>query len=87
MTQLAKILIIVSYGVSILFLPWWVSVVLAVLLLGVWQAYVSVILGAVTLDVLFGSQLAAFSGFSYVYTAIFCILALCTFVLSRAMLE
>jgi K+-sensing histidine kinase KdpD len=87
MTQLGKIFVIVAYGISIIFLPWWVSVALAVILLGVWQAYASVIVGALLLDIVFGAPLFAFSGFSYLYTLIFVVLVAVTFVLARAMLE
>ena len=87
MNQIVKFLFIASFFISTVFLPWWFSVILAVALLSVWQAYVSVIAGALVLDILFGSPLVAFGGFVYLYTAIFLILVAFTFFLNRAMLE
>ena len=71
MNDLNKFLFIASFFVSVLFLPWWVSVFIAVILLAEWRAYVSVILGAVMLDVIFGSPLTLLGGFAYLYTGIF----------------
>lgn len=87
MILFSRIFVIASYGISVVFLPWWVSVILGVFILAIWQAYVSVLLGAVLLDVLFGSPMYVFSDFAYLYTAIFGLLAVVTLVLSRTMLE
>lgn len=87
MRELTKYLFIIAFFVSVVYLPWWLSALIALLLLSVWRAYVSVIVGALCMDILFGSPLVAFGGFAYLYTAIFSILALMTLVLNRAMLE
>ena len=87
MTQLGKIFVIGAFFVSVVYLPWWVTVFLAVVLLAVWQAYVSVILGALLLDIVFGAPVTAFTGFSYLYTLTFSLLAGVTFFLNRSMLE
>lgn len=86
MNEVTKFLCVVAYFVSIIFLPWWFSVMIAIVLLSMWKAYVSVILGALMLDVLFGSSLA-FRGFAYLYTAVFSLLVVLAFFLNRAMLE
>lgn len=87
MTQIGKFFILSAYGISVVFLPWWVSVFLGVILLAVYRAYFSVIGGAFLLDIAFGGPLAAFAGFSYLYTFIFIGLALVSFMLSRMMIE
>lgn len=87
MNGLNKFLFIISFFLSVLFLPWWVSVFFGVVLLAVWRAYVSVILGAIILDVVFGSPLAVFGGFAYVYTLIFVTLSVLVLFLHKAMLE
>lgn len=87
MNSLNKFLFIISFFLSVLFLPWWVSVFFGVVLLAVWRAYVSVILGAIILDVVFGIPLAAFGGFAYLYTLIFVTLSVIVLFLHKAMLE
>lgn len=87
MKELVKYFFIIALFVSVVYLPWWLSVGIALVLLSVWRAYVSVILGALCIDILFGSPLLAFGGFAYLYTAIFSALTLMTLFLSRAMIE
>lgn len=87
MKELNKIFFIVSFFISAVYLPWWFTVILGVMLLSVWNAYVSVILGALLLDMLFGSPLTSFGGFAYLYTAVFATLAALVLFLNRTMLE
>jgi putative Ca2+/H+ antiporter (TMEM165/GDT1 family) len=87
MSELAKYFFIISFFISVVYLPWWVTVSIAIVLLSVWRTYATVMLGALCLDILFGSPLAAFGGFAYLYTAIFALLVFLSFFLNRTMLE
>ncbi len=87
MTGIEKYFFIASFFISTLFLPWWVSVVLGVVLLAFWQTYVSVLAGALLMDIVFGAPLIGLGTTTHLYMYIFCGLAVVTLILNRAMLE
>mgnify|MGYP006929368560 CR=1 FL=1 len=67
---------------SLLFFPWWLSLVIALLYLFLFKAYEVVALGFIA-DSLFAVPIASFSGFLYVYTVLFIILFLVISILKK----
>lgn len=76
-----------AFILSAAFMPWWLVVVLAVVLLAEWQSFVIVVAGGMLRDLLFGAPQPALFGFSMLYTLIFGALALLAWYLHRHMLE
>lgn len=77
----------VLFFAAVVFLPWYASVPLGIILIAYWGAYVEAIVGGVVLDALFGAPIASLHGFACLYTALFIILSLFAFVLRRLMIE
>ena len=82
-----RVFILTAVFASILLLPWYVPTVLAIILIAWWEAYVSVIIGGVMLDALFGAPIVVLGGFSFIYTGLFVISSATAFFLRRAILE
>ncbi len=87
MNNAVRILSLATFFFSIIYLPWWVSLACALYLLAFYSAFVSVFVGAVLLDLVYGAPLHTFSGFSFLYTAIMTLLIVVTAFLQRSMLE
>lgn len=87
MNDVVRILYIVTFFVSIVFMPWWASMAFAIYLLAFYSAFSSVFIGAVLLDLIFGAPLHTFAGFSYLYTLLMTVLIVVTAFLQRSMLE
>lgn len=75
---MARIFLSIAFFFSIFTLPWWVSVLLSIFLLALFQAGIMVIVGGIMMDILFGAPVDILSGFQYLYTALFLFLALLT---------
>ena len=82
-----RIAILFAFFASILFLPWFVTVALGVVLIAWYQAYLSVLIGGVLLDSMFGAPIAALGSFSFIYTALFACLSAVSYVLRRRVME
>lgn len=80
------VLTFVAFFAAVLFLPWFVVVPLGIALIAYYHAYLSVIIGGILLDSLFGAPIGVFSGFSFLYTALFAFLSAGAYVLRRSML-
>lgn len=76
-----------AFVLSAFFLPSTVTVLVAVLLIGLWRSYLLVLAVGVLVDVSLGLSVASLGGFAYVYTALFAFLALLSIVLERALIE
>ncbi|MES2135266.1 MAG: hypothetical protein V4449_03445 [Patescibacteria group bacterium] len=66
---------------------WWLTVLIGIVLIGLFQAYITLILGGVLMDVLFGAPMAPLWGFQYLYTALFLILVGLSWYLHRTLSE
>jgi hypothetical protein len=76
-----------AFLISVVTMPWWACVALAVLVLAYGKAYWVVIAGGAARDLIFGAPQPALMGFSYIYTTVFIFLALISWYLHRNMLE
>ena len=74
-----------AFFISVLFLPWFVTVAIGVIAIAFYRAYLSVVIGGVLIDSLFGVPL--FGNFAFFYTALFVALSLIAVFLRRTMLE
>lgn len=81
------IFFILIFFLSILFLPWWVSIILAVIGVAYMGAYMTVFLGGVLLDTLFGTAVPTLFNSAYVYTTLFLLMIMATFAIRRFILE
>lgn len=79
--------VIAAYILSAVLLPWWITVFLAVILLAYFKAYGVVVFGGILMDLLYGAPQPALFEFQYIYTLVFGILALVSWVLDRMILE
>lgn len=84
---MARIFSLLLFFASILFLPWYFSVVIGIFIISQWKAYTSAIIGGILLDTLYGGPIITLYGFAYIYTGLFVVLVILAFFLRRAMME
>lgn len=84
---MAQILGNVAFLLSAVLLPWWVTVALGVFCLAEFRSYAVVIAGGLLMDFVFGIPEPRLFGFSFIYAALFVLLAFTTWFLNRAILE
>lgn len=72
---------------SIVLLPWWVTVTLGVVSIVFFNLWYFAIMGGLVMDLAFGTPIALLGGFAYVYTCLFVGLSLLAMVLRGRMLE
>ena len=82
-----KILFSILYLASCVFLPWYLSVALAVILIAYFNLWPLAIIGGLLMDIAFGAPLPILFNFAYFYMALFALLALFEMVLRQRMLE
>lgn len=85
--MMTRVLVSIAFFVSIVALPWFVSVPLGVLIIALWGASVEAVIGGIMLDSMFGAPIQALAGFPFLYTTLFLVLALGAFVMRRLMIE
>ncbi|PIR85405.1 hypothetical protein COU15_01080 [Candidatus Kaiserbacteria bacterium CG10_big_fil_rev_8_21_14_0_10_45_20] len=73
--------LITIFFLSILFVPWWFSVVLAIMIASRGEDFFVLPIGGVLLDVLFGVPVVALGGFSFIYTVVFSAMAIGGYIL------
>ncbi len=67
--------------------PWWVSLPLMVLTLGLPNGGPVAVFAALIMDSLYGSNVATLYGVSFIYTLVFGALAFCTIFLRRYVID
>lgn len=75
----------VAFFLSVMALPWWVTLAIGIVLLALWRSYGVVLVGGILMDLLFapfGSM-----AYTYLYTTLFLALAIAAWYLERMMLE
>lgn len=82
-----KIVLSISYIVSSVFLPWWVTVALGIALVVHFKLWWVAILGGLLMDLVFGAPIAALGGFAYLFSLLFVVLSLLALMLRQRMLE
>ncbi len=82
-----RIFFVILFFISVFVTPWWVIVPLGIVLLAYFEAYLSVLLGGLIVDTLFGVPLSGVFGITYFYTAVFVILIFSTLLLRLRLLE
>jgi len=85
--MMSKIFFLLLYGISIVTLPWWVVVLVALVLISHFEAYVFAVLGGVVMDVMYGAPIHALADFSYLYTTVFLTLSCTAYILRVRLLE
>lgn len=83
----SRVLIYASLMLGILYLPWWAVAAVAIFALALWGSYAAVFLAGVVMDLSYGAPVAAFGGFSFVFTAVFAFLAVLAWFLEKTLLE
>ena len=68
--------------VSLVFLPWWVSVPLGIIAATTKYGGPIAVFGGVVLDAVYGTPIDILFGFQYVYTTLFLLVVLLVYVLS-----
>lgn len=63
-----------SFVVSVLLFPWWMSVLLGIVVALYPSGPTLLLIGGVSMDTLFGAPIASLGGFSYLYTALFSVI-------------
>lgn len=81
-----RVFLTVIFFTSVLFMPWWFSIPLAVLLIAYYQAYVEVVVGAIIMDGMFGTPVSAFLGVEFFYTFIIVSLVILSVFMNRVMM-
>lgn len=66
---------LVFFG-TILWGPWWLAIAVAVFLLALWRSFVTVLVGGMTADLLFGVPLASLFNITFFYTLLFGLLSI-----------
>lgn len=61
---------LVFFG-TILWGPWWLAIAVAVFLLALWRSFITVLVGGMTADLLFGVPLAPLFNITFFYTLLF----------------
>lgn len=82
-----KIVLSILYIVSSIFLPWWITVALGIVLITYFRLWWVAILGGLLMDLVFGAPISAFFGFAFLYTTLFIALSLLALMLRQRMLE
>lgn len=70
-----------SFLVSAVLLPWWVSVLFGIGVTLYPGSGVVLLIGGVIMDTLFGAPIATLGGFAYLYTVLFSIIAAVVYLL------
>lgn len=84
---MARFFLALAFLISLIALPWWVSVCVAIVYLAEGGNIFVVILGALIFDTLFGAPIARLGGFSHLYTTFAVILSVATYFLRTALFE
>ena len=79
--------IIVAFLLSAFLLPWFITVPIGIIAIGVFQTYGTALAGGVIMDILFSAPEPRLFGFSFIYTFLFLILVSIAWYLERTMLE
>lgn len=85
--MIAYISLSIAFLASALTCPWWLTVMLGIALLALFEASGIVVAGGVLVDTAFGAPLAPLGGFQYLYTALFVMLALLSWYLHLTLSE
>lgn len=85
--MIARIGLSVAFFASVFFCPWWLTIILGILLLSLFEAGVLVIIGGICMDLVFGAPMVSFGGFQYLYTALFFMLVIFSWYLHRTLSE
>ena len=67
---MTRFLLALAFVISIIALPWWASLAVAILYLAEKGNPLLIIIGGILFDTLFGAPIASLHGFSYLYTLI-----------------
>ena len=84
---MVRILLALAFLVSIVALPWWVAVAVAIFYLAEEGSVFLVIAGGILADMLFGAPVASLHGFSYFYTVLMAAIGLTAYYLRRSLFE
>ncbi|MFQ5540888.1 MAG: hypothetical protein ACE5F4_01435 [Candidatus Paceibacteria bacterium] len=76
-----------AFFASVFFAPWWMMAALGILMIAYFEAYLSVLLGTLLFDALFGTPVPLLFGIAHMYTYMFVALILLAVLLRRRLLE
>lgn len=85
--SMIRVFLTLAFFISIVALPWWVIVAVAIFYLAEGGSIFLVIAGGILADMLFGAPVASLYGFSYLYTVLMAALGLTAYYLRRALFE
>lgn len=78
---------VLIFFLSVLFAPWWLAGAVAVFILAEWRDWISVLFGAILLDLLFGVPVVSGYELPFLYTAVFGTLIIAEFYLRSRILD
>ncbi len=81
------IMTIVLFYASIVLAPWWLTTMVAVVLLARWNLAIPVIVGGMLMDLVYGAPLPLLGGYALLYTITLALLSLVSLYLHATMLE
>lgn len=79
--------LIALYIVSVFTAPWYVFLLLAIVLIVYARAGVSVLGGAILYDILYGVPIPSLGSYEFLYTTVVAVLVLTSLILRRRLLE
>lgn len=82
-----RILLLSLFFFGIFFLPWFIVVGVAILLLAYTRDSIPVLAGGLVYDVLYGAPIALFWGYAYLYTTLFLLLIAVSILLRKQLLH
>ncbi|OGG44282.1 hypothetical protein A2841_02800 [Candidatus Kaiserbacteria bacterium RIFCSPHIGHO2_01_FULL_48_10] len=85
--RIVRVILVPFFFASVIVGPWWISVMLGILVVSTCRQYLPVIAGGILMDTLFGAPIPVLLGFDFLYTAVFSILAAGAFFLRARILE
>jgi hypothetical protein len=85
--RVSTIFVVPFFFASILLGPWWLTVLTGIVVVSFCESYVPLILGGMLMDILFGAPVPVLFGLSFLYTAVFTVMALSAFFFRDKILE
>jgi hypothetical protein len=84
---MTRAILLISFAISIVTLPWFVSCGIAILYLSEGGSAIVVGIGGLILDMISAVPIPHLFGFAYLYTVLFCMLALAALYLREQLFE
>lgn len=85
--MMARFFLALAFVISLVSLPWWVSLLCAILYLAEGGNPLLVIAGGIVFDLMFGSPVHSLGGFRFLYSVFAVCISIAALYLNKALLE